>query len=92
MQTCETHLKECDTNRCGQVRIYICEEKKKMTRALIPQLVISLLTIPLVTPSLYGPKDQVLQDFMAQIKKVQIEGVSLPVGMVFALTLPLLRW
>ena len=31
------------------------------------QLVISLLTIPLVTPSLYGPKDQVLQDFMAKI-------------------------
>ena len=31
------------------------------------QLVITLLTIPLVTPSLYGPKDQVLQDFMAKI-------------------------
>ena len=50
------------------------------------QLVITLLTIPLVTPSLYGPKDQVLQDFMAQINKVQREGVSLRVGMVFALT------
>ena len=36
-----------------------------MTRSY--QLVISLLTIPLVTPSLYGPKDQVLQDFMAKI-------------------------
>ena len=35
--------------------------------ALIPKLVITLLTIPLVTPSLYGPKDQVLQDFMAKI-------------------------
>ena len=57
-----------------------------MTRALIPQLVITLLTIPLVTPSLYGPKDQVLQDFMAQINKVQREGESLPAGMVFALT------
>ena len=31
------------------------------------QLVVTLLTIPLVTPSLYGPKDQVLQDFMAKI-------------------------
>ena len=50
------------------------------------QLVVTLLTIPLVTPSLYGPKDQVLQDFMAQINKVQREGVPLPVGMVFALT------
>ena len=53
-----------------------------MTRALIPQLVITLLTIPLVTPSLYGPKDQVIQDFNAQINKVQKGGVSLPVGMV----------
>ena len=35
--------------------------------ALIPQLVITLLTIPLVTPSLYGPKDQVLQHFTEQM-------------------------
>ena len=38
-----------------------------MTRSY--QLVISLLTIPLVTTSLYGPKDQVLQHFMAQNTK-----------------------
>ena len=51
------------------------------------QLVISLLTIPLVTPSLYGPKDQVLQDFMAKINNNdQREEVSLPVEMAFALT------
>ena len=54
-----------------------------MTRSY--QLVITLLTIPLVTPSLYGPKDQVLQLFMAQINKVQRQGAPLLVGMVFDL-------
>ena len=71
---------------------YICDEKKKMRMALIPQLVITLLTIPLVIASLYGPKDQVFNISWHKHTKSKEKECHFQWGWFLPLPLPLSRW